>query len=163
MSKTHYRKLMDNKHLGSWDLMDEKGNVHDRIVHIESVDSDKVYDEDIDSEKKVVVLHFKEDLKPMVVNHKNSTTLTALFGHFAEDWVGGKIVLTTAKTKFDGVVTDGLRIKEYKEPITPAKLKALFKKKKAKLRPKEITGIQRVIDNQEESNYEKAWNLMNKK
>jgi hypothetical protein len=107
--KTHFKKLRNPNYIGSWDLMDENGNINNKILTIKEVKKDFVFDGN-GSKEECVVIHFNES-KPMVMNATNLKAVSKVIGTpFIEDWVGNKLEVTSKKVKAFGEIHDALRI-----------------------------------------------------
>jgi len=107
--KTHIKKLRNPNYIGSWDLMDEDGIIKNKIVTIEDVKNDTVFDGKGGSEE-CTVLHFS-GIKPMILNATNIKTICkTLDTPFIEEWIGKKIELTVKKIKAFGEMHEALRV-----------------------------------------------------
>ena len=61
-----------------------------------------------------MVMHFVEDVKPMILNATNNKTLAKLFKTpYIEQWYGRKIQIYVEKVKAFGEVWDALRIRPF--------------------------------------------------
>ena len=94
-----YRKYSDKRYLYHWDISDKE----DTIVTIDHI-----------AMEQKLVLHFKEDVKPLALNKKEnpSRIAKALGSRLIEDWPGKKIALYVAE---ESRSEDGLaiRVREY--------------------------------------------------
>lgn len=106
---THWKKLMNPDYLGSYAL--EPGQ--DLIVTIKSVCNEEVTGSD--GKKDICsVIHFVENVKPMILNATNNKTIAKLFKTpYIEEWSGRKIQIYTEKVKAFGEIWDALRIRPY--------------------------------------------------
>jgi hypothetical protein len=106
---THWKKLMNPDYLGSYAL--EPGQ--DLIATIKSVGNEEVTG--TDGKKEICsVIHFTENVKPMILNATNNKTIAKLFKTpYIEQWTGRKIQIYTEKVKAFGEVWDALRIRPY--------------------------------------------------
>lgn len=106
---THWKKLMNPDYLGSYAL--EPGQ--DLIVTIKSVGNEEVTGSD--GKKEICsVIHFVENVKPMILNATNNKTIAKLFKTpYIEEWAGRKIQVYTEKVKAFGEIWDALRIRPY--------------------------------------------------
>ena len=106
---THWKKLMNPDYLGSYAL--EPGQ--DLIVTIKSVCNEEVTGSD--GKKDICsVIHFVENVKPMILNATNNKTIAKLFKTpYIEKWSGRKIQIYTEKVKAFGEIWDALRIRPY--------------------------------------------------
>ena len=94
-------------YLGSWDL---PGNFQN--VQLTIKEAIKETTKGLKDDKTAVILHFVEQVKPMILNATNSKMLRALSGSpFIENWKGIRIELRVEKdVKAFGSVHDTLRI-----------------------------------------------------
>ena len=119
-TKTHWKKQYDPDHLGAWNFQPGQ----DIIVTIKKVQGEAIIGQDGQKENRNV-MYFAENLKPMILNVKNSKTITKLVGSpYIEDWPGYKIQLYITKEKVFGVVDDVVRVRPQlvankKEALTP--------------------------------------------
>ena len=111
MSKklTHWKRLMNPDYLGSYAL--EPGE--ELIVTIKSVGNEEVTG--TDGKKEICsVIHFFEDVKPMILNATNNKTIANLFKTpYIEQWIGRKIQIYTEKVRAFGEIWDALRIRPF--------------------------------------------------
>jgi len=91
--KTHYRKVFKSDHLGVADLeemIDEKKSLVFTIKEVRQEWGTKVAGRKIDAN----IAYFIEDIKPMVINAKNSLSIKKFTGsYFVEDWRNIKVSL----------------------------------------------------------------------
>ena len=96
------------KFLGSWDLYElpgQKLQVTIKAIREEAVENTK------GQKEKKAVMHFVEDVKPMILNIENKKRLTKLFGTKNDAaLVGKRIVIGYEKVKAFGDIHDALRI-----------------------------------------------------
>lgn len=106
---THWKKLMNPDYLGAYAL--EPGQ--DLIVTIKSVGNEEVTGSD--GKKEICsVIHFVENVKPMILNATNNKTIAKLLKTpYIEQWAGRKIQIYTEKVKAFGEVWDALRIRPF--------------------------------------------------
>lgn len=107
---THWKKLTNPDYLGAYAL--EPGE--DLIVTIKSVANEVVTGTD-GKKETCTVMHFAENVKPMVLNATNSKTITKLLKTpYIEQWVGRKIQIYVENgVKAFGDVVDALRIRPF--------------------------------------------------
>jgi hypothetical protein len=106
--KTHWKKFHNLDYLGSYSL--EHGK--DLIATIKSVNQEKVYNPSTNKKEDCLVLHFQENIKPMVVNSTNSKTIQKLYKTpYIEEWTGKKIQIFIDNIKAFGEVVEALRIR----------------------------------------------------
>lgn len=108
---THWKKLMNPNYLGAYEL----NQGEDLIVTIKSVGLEDVVNPQNDGKKESLsVMHFVEDVKPMILNATNNKTLAKLFKTpYIEEWAGRKIQIYVEKVKAFGDVWDALRIRPF--------------------------------------------------
>lgn len=107
--KTDYRKMMDKPYLGAWDIPDSG----ELILTIDKVDTDKVMNESHKEDEKMLV-HFKEEKKPMICNVTNAKAISKVAGStYIEDWVGVRVILYSSEVNAFGETRDAIRIRTY--------------------------------------------------
>jgi hypothetical protein len=107
--KTHFKLMKNTDYLGSWDLMDDNGNIKNRTFKIIKVEKKEVFDGNGKSENLPVL--FLENSKPMVLNSTNMKTIAKyLKSPFIEDWSGASVEITVKKIKAFGEMHDALRV-----------------------------------------------------
>ena len=107
---THWKKLTNPDYLGAYAL--EPGQ--DLIVTIKSVANEVVTS--VDGKKETCsVMHFMENVKPLVLNATNSKTITKLLKTpYIEQWLGRKIQLYVEHgVKAFGDVVDAIRVRPF--------------------------------------------------
>ena len=107
---THWKKLTNPDYLGAYAL--EPGQ--DLIVTIKSVANEVVTS--VDGKKETCsVMHFMENVKPLVLNATNSKTITKLLKTpYIEQWSGRKIQLYVEHgVKAFGDVVDAIRVRPF--------------------------------------------------
>lgn len=115
MAKTHYKKFLNPDYLGAYALEDGR----DIILTIGSIKQDTVVG--TDGKKEVCsVCHFRENVKPMILNATNSKTIAKLFDSpYVEDWIGHRIQIGIERVKAFGDVWDALRVRAF-HPVPAA-------------------------------------------
>lgn len=114
MTKTHWRKIITTNYLGGFDLDDGKGGYREITATIKNAVREKVKDQ-TGSESTELVLHFQENLKPMILNVTNTKTIEFLSGSaYIEDWSGLQIMIGTDKVNAFGEIHNALRIRRKK-------------------------------------------------
>ena len=110
MSKTHWKKLTNPNYLGTYAFNPGE----DLIATIKSVAREVVTDP-TGKKEECTVMHFKEDIKPMILNSTNSKTITSLFySPYIEDWEGKRIqIYVDNRVKFGRDIVEGLRIRKF--------------------------------------------------
>jgi len=107
MSKTHWKQLVNMDYLGAYALPD--GN--DLTLTIDKVVKEVVTGNS-GRKEQCMVMYFKEDYKPMILNRTNAKSIQALTGSaYVEEWVGHKVTLYGSTTRFGGDVVECLRIR----------------------------------------------------
>lgn len=107
---THWKKLTNPDYLGAYAL--EPGQ--DLIVTIKSVANETVTGTD-GKKETCMVMRFKENVKPMVLNATNSKTITKLLKTpYIEYWAGRKIQIYVQEgVKAFGDIVDALRVRPF--------------------------------------------------
>lgn len=117
--KTHFKKLKNTEYLGSWDLIDDKGQTKNIVATIKEIKKQMVHDGK-GGQSECIVLFFNE-YKPMIVNATNlKVTAKIMDSNYIEDWVGKKIEISTEKVKAFGEIHDALRIVKTSLDLTPS-------------------------------------------
>lgn len=106
---THWKKLMNPDYLGGYALTPGQ----DLIATIKSIGNEEVTGPE--GKKEICsVIHFYEDIKPMILNATNNKTIAKLFKTpYIEQWTGKKIQIYTEKVKAFGEVWDALRVRPF--------------------------------------------------
>lgn len=125
---THYRKLYDRDALGACDFEDDQG----RELPPQTFTITKVVGLEITSpggggkKKRQPVIFLQGTPKKFVVNATNGATIAALYGMHVEAWVGKRITLYPAQTKFGGKPVMGIRVQNREPPpnAPPGRLRA---------------------------------------
>ena len=107
---THWKKLTNPDYLGAYAL--EPGQ--DLIVTIKSVANEVVTGTD-GKKETCSVMHFMENVKPLVLNATNSKTITKLLKTpYIEQWAGRKIQLYVERgIKAFGDIVDAIRVRPF--------------------------------------------------
>lgn len=107
---THWKKLTNPDYLGSYALNPGE----DLIVTIKSVANEVVTGTD-GKKETCSVMHFAENVKPMILNATNSKTITKLLKTpYIEEWSGRKIQLYVEQgIKAFGDIVDALRVRPF--------------------------------------------------
>ena len=107
---THWKKLTNPDYLGAYAL--EPGQ--DLIVTIKSVANEVVTGTD-GKKETCSVMHFAENVKPLVLNATNSKTITRLLKTpYIEEWAGRKIQLYVEQgIKAFGDIVDAIRVRSF--------------------------------------------------
>jgi hypothetical protein len=117
--KTHFKKLKNTEYLGSWDLIDDKGQTKNIVATIKEIKKQMVHDGK-GGQSECIVLFFNE-YKPMIVNATNlKVTSKIMDSNYIEDWIGKKIEISTEKVRAFGEMHDALRIVKTSLDLTPS-------------------------------------------
>jgi len=104
--KTHWRKLHNLNYIGSWAFQPDER----KVVTIKSIQQEEVKNER--GSDDCLVVHFKEDEKPLICNVTNSKAIEKVSGSpYIEDWVNTKIELYLESVRAFGTTTDAVRVK----------------------------------------------------
>lgn len=107
--KTHWKTQFNYDYLGTYSLPDGK----DVILTIQSACRQDVIGND-GKKEKLLVCHFKENAKPMIINRTNCKTITKVIGSpYLEDWTNRLIQVGAVSVKAFGDVVDALRIRPF--------------------------------------------------
>jgi len=91
MKKTHWKKTFNKDYLGSHDLDDGEGGYDSYKVTIDRVECKTINDPNGNKEA-VRIAHFKESIKPMILNVGSCETIEGFTGSkYIEDWAGCSI------------------------------------------------------------------------
>ena len=113
MSKTHWKKMVNMDYLGTYSLEDGQ----DMTLTLDFV-RQEVVTGNSGRKEQCMVAHFKENVKPMILNRTNAKTITKVTGSpFIEDWNGKRITLYADTTRFGGDIVECLRIRPYAPPV----------------------------------------------
>lgn len=116
MTKTHYKTLINPDYLGAYAVEDGK----DLVLTIDKILSEVITGTG-GKKETCPVMHFVEQVKPMIVNSTNFKMMKRLFqSPFIEDWYGKKIAIYADRNvKFGGELVEGLRIRPTLPTGTP--------------------------------------------
>jgi len=131
MSRTHYRKLLENEYLGQWDLIDADGNPREATLVIESVE---VFKPEVKQRKKMADGTYKDARnnklrivfgptakgkpKPWLAGPVSQQVIRNLYGPYIEDWVGKRITIyCDPSVTFGKTTVGGVRVKPEKPTI----------------------------------------------
>lgn len=80
----------------------------------------KVSIEEVFDEQKPVLRFIGNNLKPMVLNKTNASTIAAIYGDETDAWQGKQIVLFSSQVPFQGKMVDSIRLRAPKaRPAAP--------------------------------------------
>ena len=104
--RTHYKRLLENEHLGQWDLQKDDGSYLRATVVIERVTGylpprRRMKDGKPERHNKLLI-SFAGKRKRWIAGPVSQQAIAALYGSFIQDWIGKKITLY-----FDPSVTMG--------------------------------------------------------
>lgn len=113
-----YRSLYDREYVGHFDLPDGK----DLDLTIKKVAGGELTALGGRKSKKPIV-HFEDDVKPLICNKTNGKTIANLYGNTVEQWAGKRITLFVSTTRSPDGTGDVpcLRVRP-KAPEGPAKV-----------------------------------------
>lgn len=145
---SHWRKLLDSKYLGSYDL--ESGQ--ELILTIKEIKKEPVVGKG-GITTICAVCYFEEDVKPMILNVENLEYIENAYGtpHVA-DWLGKLIqVYVKPNISYNKKKVDGLRIRDF-IPVKPdeKKIKAI----KAISSIEELTSYYQGLSDKDKQVYE---------
>ena len=111
--RKHYRNVFKSDHLSTFDLEDfqEQGILLEfTITRVEQHQATKVAGKTIAAN----IAHFKEGIKPLVLNATNSATMAKICGSsYVDDWKNVEIELFILKNiRFGKETVSGVRIKD---------------------------------------------------
>jgi len=105
MAAGHWRKCMDQKYLGSWDV-EEK----DLVVTIKAVEAGEVTGPQ--GKQRKPLISFAEGKKQLVANATICKTISAIAGtNDVAGWVGTKVTLYCTETSAFGETVDCIRVR----------------------------------------------------
>lgn len=109
----HFKKFFDKDYLGSHDLYNEsKDSYSELTVTIKEVKQQEVKNDR--GTQVLPVVHFKQAIKPMILNIGNSETIANVAKTpNTNNWSGVNIILHVKSVKAFGSVVDALRIRPY--------------------------------------------------
>lgn len=109
MGKTHWKKLNNPDYLGAYAL--EPGE--DLVLTIKRA-GQETFTGTSGKKEEGLLVHFMEDVKPMICNATNAKTITKLAGSpYVEDWGNVKIALFSQEVSAFGETVDALRVRPY--------------------------------------------------
>lgn len=107
MSLTHWKKWNNPAYLGAYAF--EPGQ--EMVVTIDNVRREIVTGPEGKKSEETVV-HFSQDVKPMILNVTNAKTISAVLKTpYIEEWTGGNIVLVVRDVKAFGETVPAVRVK----------------------------------------------------
>lgn len=71
-----------------------------------------------DGEEKPVMT-FLGDIKSLILNRTNSSTIAELYGDDTDLWTGKPVVLFSARVEFKGKLVDAIRVRAPKQQAAP--------------------------------------------
>lgn len=118
-NKTHWKTQFNYDYLGTYSLPDGK----DIVLTIQRATKQDVIGND-GKKEQLLVCHFKENVKPMIINRTNCKTITKVIGSpYLEDWTDKLIQVGAVSVKAFGDVVDALRVRPFApKPVQPEKL-----------------------------------------
>ncbi len=117
---THWKQLKNPDYIGAYALQPGE----ELILTIKSCGLEQVVGTD-GKKQDCLVMHFMEQVKPMILNNTNAKTITKIHGTpYMEQWSGKLIQIFARKVRAFGEDVDALRIRDFvpkKVTIDPAK------------------------------------------
>lgn len=109
MGKTHWKKLNNPDYLGAYAL--EPGE--DMALTIKKA-GQEAFTGTSGKKEEGLLIHFMEDVKPMICNATNAKTISKLAGSpYVEDWGNVRIALFSQEVSAFGETVDALRVRPY--------------------------------------------------
>lgn len=106
--KTHWRQFHPTDYIGAYAFAPGER----KVLTIKKAGLEKVMGQNGKKEDCLVV-HFKENEKPLICNVTNSKAITKVTGSgYIEDWTGHRIELYTTETSAFGEVVETVRVKQ---------------------------------------------------
>ena len=106
---THWKQLTNPDYLGAYSIEDGQ----DLILTIDYVREEKVTGPD-GKKDDCVVCHFKEKVKPMILNSTNMKMITKLYSTpYVEEWQGRQIQVGIENVKAFGEFVEALRVRNF--------------------------------------------------
>jgi len=102
----HWRKLLNNEYLGSWDLEGGK----EPVVTIEKVKGVKLKSHQGDDQQAAKIT-FEGIGKPLIAKATVLKSIAAMYGNDTDGWVGKQIQLCVAMVPAFGEVVEAIRVK----------------------------------------------------
>jgi len=114
-TKTHWKKTQNPNYLGTYAIDPDS----DLVLTIKDAKQEMISNPKGEDEEKLV-LYFKEDQKPLIMNVTNSKQIEKIYGTpYIEEWIGKKIQLyIDDNIKAFGETVTGVRIRP-KKPKKP--------------------------------------------
>lgn len=114
MSTQHWKELFGYKYLGAYSILGK--GLEDLTVTIKRI-YNKTETVKNGQKEEFVLAEFNEVSKPMILNKTNCKTISVLYTHDPNKWIGKSIILYATKTKFGRDEVDALRIRGFKPEI----------------------------------------------
>lgn len=109
MGKTHWKKLNNPDYLGAYAL--DPGE--DMILTIKKAGKETFVGTSGKREEGLLI-HFSENVKPMICNATNAKTITKVAGTpYIEDWNGVRIAIFSQEVSAFGETVDALRVRPF--------------------------------------------------
>jgi len=106
--KTHWREFHPTDYIGAYAF--DPGE--EKVLTIKEAKHEKVKDNNGRTEDCLVV-HWKEDEKPLIVNVTNSKAITKVAGSpYIEDWSGTTVALYTTEVQAFGETVEAVRVRQ---------------------------------------------------
>lgn len=104
----HFRKLFDERFIGSYDL---EGNENGLLVTISRLEVEKMQASQGDEPKDKPVLYFNEGKKGLVLNKTTAKAIAAMYGSDTDGWLGKEIILYATTCMAFGEEVECIRVK----------------------------------------------------
>lgn len=113
---THWKRLRNPDYFGAYAMPTDGSDI---ILTIKSAGQEEVTG-DKNKKSKCLVIHFVENVKPMILNATNSKAIQKLSGTpYVEKWAGTKVQIYVTRLNAFGEDREALRIREF----TPQQLR----------------------------------------
>ena len=107
-SGEHWRKMFDEKYVGSWDLPDDHPEV---TMTITSVRREELMSEKGKTHKPVIYFKESKSGKGMVLNKTNAKALAKAYGNDVTAWAGKRVTIYKATCDAFGQQVECLRVR----------------------------------------------------
>ena len=106
-NKTHFKKLLNPKYLGSHDLEENK----EYKVKIDRFERDVEIIGDGGKKQKKSIVYFSGATKPMILNATNLKMISLVTGSkYIEDWIGKEVFIKVVQERAFGEMLDVVRV-----------------------------------------------------
>lgn len=113
--KTHWKETFNPAYLGAYAFQPNE----EKTLTIARMSIDKVMGAD-GREDECTILHWKEKVKPMVLNATNAKIISKLLeSPYIDDWFGKKVVLGVETVKAFGDLVEAVRVQDKQAAVPP--------------------------------------------